>query len=126
MKKLGLLMLALPMVLSGCAGSIGTIANKNGIEKTNYTLKQGDLLNVMYGEKTDVYSTVQYHNEQTYDYSHYWINGNFDIAISYWEGGIDITIKETGKPTIDFVYRGLITMTLVSYSGDAASTTVQG
>ena len=126
MKKLGLLMLALPMVLSGCAGSIGTISNKNGIEKTNYTLKQGDLLNVMYGENVDIYSTEQYHNEQTYDYSHYWINGNFDISIVYWEGGIDITIKEVGKPTIDFVYRGLITMTLVSYSGDAASTTVQG
>ena len=126
MKKLGLLMLALPMVLSGCAGSIGTIANKNGIEKTNYTLKQGDSLKVIYEDKTDVYSTEKYHNEQIYDRSNYWINGNFDIAISYWEGGIDITIKETGKPTIDFVYRGLITMTLVSYSGDAASTTVQG
>lgn len=121
MKKF--LMLGILPLLIGCAGGIGTTKIDGNVTKTNYTLKDGDLLNVYYQgtSKVDCYSTERYHNEQIYDNSRYWTNGTFAVRISYWEMGLDVTVSEENKSDLNFVYRGEITITL--YCAGAHSST---
>ena len=124
MKKF-LLVSMLPLLM-GCAGGIGTTKVDGGIVKTNYTLKDGDPLNVYYQNDSmmDIYSTTRYHNEQTYDNTAYWKNGSFTVQISFWEFGLDVAVTEEGKSKLNFLYRGEITITLYCPE-DASSTDIK-
>ena len=119
MKKnlpLALAMLTLPLVITGCRASIGDTGGATGLKET-YTMKNNDYLTIRYlNNKVDVFTTEQYHNETTYDGSHYWIKGNFTIKLTYWEMGIDVKVSGLADYSdITFVYRGAIDYQLLVY-----------
>ena len=117
MKKnlcLALMACAMPLLISSCNGSVGSI----GDTKETYTLKDTDYLCIIYGNNYDTYTTKQFHNKIYTDSignGDYWFYGEFTIKVTYWELGADVKISGLTDTETKFTYRGEFTFQLISY-----------